>query len=224
MSNTKISNEIPIHRESPDITVFGPPRNCTIVKTVLIGDWFSYKSSIWSLLDCQRPFILLIFTRIFLIQQSLTVTLSQIMLFLQLHCFELGPNKLSEAIFFFFSPVPLFCYTQLHYFFLFPPQWSCFIFLHTWCPKYESSRGKILKWKNTQEPQDERSSRFSRFLRFSRFSRSSRGRTCLKRSQLGTYWLLSRRWVARTFTVWRTHSRTFIIVSHAIATPHLNFW
>ena len=26
-----------------------------------------------------------------------------------------------------------------------------------------------------------------------------------------------RRWVARIFTVWRTHSRTFIIVSHTLA-------
>ena len=28
---------------------------------------------------------------------------------------------------------------------------------------------------------------------------------------------ISRRWVARIFTVWRTHFRTFIIVSHALA-------
>ena len=31
------------YRESPDSTVFMPPGNRTIAKTVLIGDWFSTK-------------------------------------------------------------------------------------------------------------------------------------------------------------------------------------
>ena len=29
--------------------------------------------------------------------------------------------------------------------------------------------------------------------------------------------IFTRRWVARKFTVWRTHTRTLIIVSHALA-------
>ena len=36
-----------LYRGSPDSTNFGPPGDCTIVKIVLSGDWFSTKIGIW---------------------------------------------------------------------------------------------------------------------------------------------------------------------------------
>jgi hypothetical protein len=44
---------------------------------------------------------------------------------------------------------------------------------------------------------------------------SSRGRALCKNQKLNE--LLVTRWVVRNFSVWRTHTRTLIIISHALA-------
>ena len=45
-----------IYRGSPDSTVFAPPGNRTIAKTVLIGDWFSTKIMIYDFWIFKVPF------------------------------------------------------------------------------------------------------------------------------------------------------------------------
>ena len=44
------------YRDSPDSTVFVPPGNRTIAKTVLIGDWFSTKIAIYDFWIFKVPF------------------------------------------------------------------------------------------------------------------------------------------------------------------------
>ena len=44
------------YRDSPDGTVFVPPGNRTIAKTVLIGDWFSTKIAIYDFWIFKVPF------------------------------------------------------------------------------------------------------------------------------------------------------------------------
>ena len=58
------------YRDSPDSTVFVPPGNRTIAKTVLIGDWFSIRNAVYDLWNIKVPF-LLIFTRILKVFWSL---------------------------------------------------------------------------------------------------------------------------------------------------------
>ena len=45
------------YRESPDSTVFMPPGNRTIAKTVLIGDWFSIKLQFMTFGFSKSPFL-----------------------------------------------------------------------------------------------------------------------------------------------------------------------
>ena len=64
--------------------------------------------------------------------------------------FWIGSKKIrvklfsSQLCYFFFPQLRYFLlfFAQIRYFFLFPPQLS--YFLHTWCPIYESLKGKIL--------------------------------------------------------------------------------
>ena len=47
------------YRGSPDITVFAPPGNRTIKKTILFGDWFSTKIAIYDFWILKSPFLLI---------------------------------------------------------------------------------------------------------------------------------------------------------------------
>ena len=64
ISMFKLHINYTIYRDSLDNSVFAPPGNCTIPKTVLIGDWFSTKTLFMTFGISKSPF-LLIFTRIF---------------------------------------------------------------------------------------------------------------------------------------------------------------
>ena len=49
------------YRDSPDSTVFVPPGNRTIAKTVLIGDWYSTKIAIYDFWIFKVPFFSMIY-------------------------------------------------------------------------------------------------------------------------------------------------------------------